>query len=109
MFRVTEQCNKYGVLINGSIAHQELEYPVKSAIIEYMKQRKYVISASSARVIDFAGNDQQIDQYCRTTYSDGLYLWTANDIYYFEKYGMRLNEDFINHVLEQEDKPNDKV
>lgn len=101
MLRVTEQCNKFGILINDSIAHQDLEYPVKLAIIEYMKQRKYVISASSAKVIDFAANERQVDQYCRVTYSDGLYLWTANDIYYLEMYGMRLNEDFITHVLEQ--------
>ena len=31
-------------------------------------------------------------------YSDGKYTWYDSDIYHFEKYNMKLNEDFIDYV-----------
>ena len=33
-------------------------------------------------------------------YFDGVYFWTDEDTYHFEKYDMRLNDEFVNHVLE---------
>ncbi len=32
-------------------------------------------------------------------YTDGVYRWTNEEIYHFEKYGLRLNDDFISYVL----------
>ena len=34
-------------------------------------------------------------------YEDGEYYWDTREIYHFEKYNMKLNEDFIEHVLNQ--------
>lgn len=32
-------------------------------------------------------------------FTDGEYLWYAAEIYHFEKYNLKLNDDFIAHVL----------
>lgn len=36
-------------------------------------------------------------------YSDGEYLWDTREIYHFEKYDMKLNDDFIKYVLSRKD------
>jgi hypothetical protein len=33
------------------------------------------------------------------TIDDGAYYWTSEEIYHFEKYDLKLNTDFIDHVL----------
>ena len=30
---------------------------------------------------------------------DGKYLWGTTEVYYFEKYNLKLNDDFIQYVL----------
>ena len=32
-------------------------------------------------------------------YSDGIYTWTSEEAYYFEKYNLKLNEDFLKSIL----------
>ena len=32
-------------------------------------------------------------------HSDGVYQWYEDEIYHFEKYNLKLNDDFIQHVL----------
>lgn len=32
-------------------------------------------------------------------YSDGTYLWTNEEVYHFRKYDLKLNDDFIEYVL----------
>ena len=34
-------------------------------------------------------------------YNDGKYRWFTDTIYYFEKYNVKLPDDFIEHVLNQ--------
>ena len=33
--------------------------------------------------------------------SDGEYIWYESEIYHFEKYNLKLNEDFIKYVLKR--------
>nr|WP_296078469.1 hypothetical protein [uncultured Ruminococcus sp.] len=33
----------------------------------------------------------------------GVYCWTNEEIYHFEKYNMKLNDDFIQYVLDKAD------
>ena len=35
-------------------------------------------------------------------YSDGVYAWRSEVVFYFDEYNLRLPEEFINHVFEQE-------
>ena len=34
-------------------------------------------------------------------YESGDYYWNTSDIYHFEKYDLKLNDDFVQYVLEQ--------
>lgn len=33
------------------------------------------------------------------TYNDGNYFWTNEEVHLFDKYDLKLNDDFIKHVL----------
>ena len=33
------------------------------------------------------------------SYNDGVYCWTNEEIYLFDKYNLKLNDDFIQYVL----------
>ena len=79
----------------------------KHTIISYLKNSKRASSCTTERVYDYF--EDHFVEIPIVAYHDDKYYWDDRDIYYFEKYNMKLNDDFINHVLEQEDKPNDKV
>lgn len=65
-------------------------------IVQYMRSFEPECF-SSAFVIDIVnGFDTQIDD---TGFTDGEYTWYTSWIYHFEKYNLKLNDDFIAHVL----------
>ena len=66
--------------------------PNKNQIIRYMKNCK-VIAAAPGRMKDaFDGNIIPGEM---LAYSDGTYYWGAETIYYFDKYNLKLPDDFI--------------
>lgn len=72
----------------------------RAKIIEYLKKREFVTVASSAHVYNVF--DKLLsDEYCRIGYSDGTYEWTSEEIFYFEKYNLMLDADFIQYVLDK--------
>lgn len=92
MKRVTDQCDRFGKLTNEGDFYKK-ETP-KSKTIEYMKERRFVTSASSAKIIDYViGKEDK--SYCCVNYSDGEFEWTSNDILYASKYHMKLDKDFV--------------
>lgn len=68
----------------------------KERIIAYL--RNAPISAyTSAQVFDIVSGEMlPISDNAR---SDGTYTWYESEIYHFEKYNLKLNDDFIQHVL----------
>lgn len=92
MKRVTDQCDKLGKLTspNGFF----LKETPKKSTIEYMKMRKFVTSASSAKIIDHVIGEEN-PNFCCVNYSDGEFEWTSNDILYASKYHMKLDDDFV--------------
>lgn len=68
------------------------EIPNKSQILRYMKNSK-VIAAAPGRMKDaFDGKTIPGEM---LAYSDGTYYWGAETIYYFDKYNLKLPDDFI--------------
>ena len=72
------------------------EIPNKAAILQYLKSFEpegyttaYLRDKITGEIISegFAG------------YTDGEYQWYDYWIYHFEKYNLKLNDDFIAHVL----------
>lgn len=68
----------------------------KDRILAYMKSFEPECF-SSAFVVDIVEDfDTQIDD---VGFTDGEYTWYTSWIYHFEKYNLKLNDDFIAHVL----------
>lgn len=72
------------------------EIPEKHKVLEYLKSFGKT-AYTTARVVDlFTGEEQTFIDDAR---SDGVYTWYDSEIYHFEKYNLKLNDDFIEHVL----------
>lgn len=78
--------------------NENREISNKESIVNYLKNRKYVLFASSAEIYD-EYQKKNILNSCKIWYADDLYKWTSQDIYYFENYGLPLNSDFVKHAL----------
>ena len=79
---------------------QFMDNPIsnKNEILKYMKALSPSIF-TSAPVIDIF-TDKEVKS-ADNGYSDGEYSWRESEIYYFEKYNLKLNNDFIEYVLEK--------
>jgi len=73
----------------------------RKKIIEYLRKREFVTVASSAHVYNVFDKSLS-DDYCRIGYSDGVYEWSSEEIFYFDKYNLLLDMDFIQYVLDTE-------
>ena len=69
----------------------------KSEILNYMKSFSEPSAYTSQPVIDRFTN-QELNK-INNAFSDGTYTWYADEIYHLEKYNLKLNCDFIEHVL----------
>ena len=71
----------------------------KKIILEYLKKGT-VTSVSPSILIDVIDNKTKINNLCMM--NDGKYAWRSDLIYYFEKYDLELQKDFIEYVLNQQ-------
>ncbi|MEE0265274.1 MAG: hypothetical protein UD936_06560 [Acutalibacteraceae bacterium] len=69
----------------------------KSRILSYMKSFSEPSAYTSQPVIDRFTN-QELNK-INNAFSDGIYTWYADEIYHVEKYNLKLNDDFIEYVL----------
>ncbi len=74
-----------------------VEIDGKQEILKYMKSFSEPFAFTSQPVIDKFTN-KEIEN-INNAFSDGEYTWYASEIYHFEKYNLKLNADFIEHVL----------
>lgn len=71
----------------------------KQKIVEYLKKGKH-IAESPSRITDFiTGQPINIPL---SMQSDGQYSWRSDIIYYYENYNIKLNPEFVAHVLKKE-------
>lgn len=67
----------------------------KETILKYLK--KFEASYfTSEPVVDVFSNTIVAD--ADNGYTDGKYTWYKSEVYYFEKYNLKLNNDFIEYV-----------
>ena len=87
---------------NGNIDKEKLislfNFPCenKREILNYLQSRKHEIFYSSASIIDVISSEK-VSMPIFTVKNDD-YIWDSEDIYYFEKYDMKLNEDFLSFI-----------
>lgn len=68
----------------------------KGTVLNYLRRGK-TLCASTGYVIDaFTGKNSFVRN---QMYSDGMFSWSSKVIYYFEKYNLKLPQDFIDYVL----------
>lgn len=68
----------------------------KEKVLEYLKKFPEV-AFTSEPVRDKYSNKIVYD--ADNARTDGKYTWYESEIYHFEKYNLKLNDDFIQHVL----------
>lgn len=68
----------------------------KERIIAYL--RKAPVSAYTSAPVADALTGEIISE-ADNARSDGTYTWYESEIYHFEKYNLKLNDDFIEYVL----------
>ena len=68
----------------------------KELVLRYLKNGK-VVATAAGRAYDFLTGEEILGEYL--LYSDGVFEWSSSLIYYFEKYNIKLEGDFISHVL----------
>lgn len=73
--------------------------PIKNDILNYFKQHNAVHAVITCLATDYVTNKTLTNNI--ECFDDGMYYWTSEEIYHFEKYDLKLNDDFINHVLSQ--------
>ena len=68
----------------------------KKKILEYLRNGR--ITAAAAGTANDIITGKTIDEpFCMFT--DGVYAWRSDTIYYVDKYNLKLEDEFINHVL----------
>lgn len=76
----------------------ETEVEGKSDILSYLKQARVTAVAPGWAIDVMTG--ERIEG-SLLSYSDGEYAWRSDTIYYFERYNLKLEKEFIKHVLSQ--------
>lgn len=67
----------------------------KDKVLNHLKSGKLLFVAATTIKDIFTGKPI-VGGLC--TYTDGEYTWTSEELYYFEKYNLKLNADFINSI-----------
>lgn len=70
--------------------------PEKMKVLKYLKETPSVAVAPAVLRDVFTGERLNMDLYAK---SDGTYIWRSDIAYYFDKYNLKLPDEFINHVL----------
>ena len=71
----------------------------KEAILHYLKSAQLYAYGTGILTDAFSKEPvSKVERY-NNSYSDGEYEWYDSEIYHFEKYNLKLNNDFIQHVL----------
>ncbi len=65
-------------------------------ILKYLKNGKTTFVTSQIPRDIFTGKNIGSDL---RIFTDGVFSWTNEELYYFEKYKIKLNEDFISSAL----------
>ena len=69
----------------------------KETILRYFKEHNSETAIITCASTDYISGEKLSDSV--TCFNDGEYCWTSEEIYHFEKYDLKLNDDFIRYVL----------
>lgn len=103
LFSFKEIClTPYKEIQGGNLSiydYIEEGYSVSEKVITYLKTKKYFLMSLGIYEHPFQKGHNLLGPYW---YTDGIYYWDRDTWKYVVKYGLKLPEDFINHVLSKE-------
>lgn len=73
--------------------------PIKNDILNYFKKYNTINAVVTCASTDYITGEKLTESI--KCFNDGTYVWTNEEIYHFQKYDLKLNDDFINYVLNQ--------
>ena len=71
------------------------DIPNKTQVLRYLRSCKVIAAAPGIMRDAFTGKVIPGEM---LAYSDGKYYWGSEAIYYFEKYNLKLPDDFLNEI-----------
>lgn len=83
--------------LKDNLSKTECKY--KQIILEYLKNLNFRTAYTTERVFDFVKNKET--DIPMVAYEDEKYYWDDREIYYFEKYNLKLNDNFIQYVIKK--------
>lgn len=92
-YKELEHGDSDGVSLKNAVNKLNFEKP--ELIILYLQSAK-LLAASPGLVKDVLGDGEIIDSLC--IYTDGVWSWPSDLVYYVEKYKVALPSDFIKHM-----------
>ena len=69
----------------------------KEIILRYFKLHNSETAIIICASTDYISGEKLSDSVTR--FNDGEYCWTSEEIYHFEKYDLKLNDDVIRYIL----------
>lgn len=73
------------------------KYKCRTIVCQYLDSGEPTSCKAFTFVDIFQGVEIHMERF--STFQKDGWAWDSEDLYYFEKYGMKLEEDFIRHVL----------
>lgn len=77
----------------------EISIPQKNNVLLYMKSIKPNCAADMILIDGITGESIKSEV---LGYEDDIYYWDTRHIYHFEKYNLKLDDEFIRYVLEKQ-------
>lgn len=78
--------------------------PAKNDILNYFKQNNVANATVICPATDYI-TGKTLNNLIEC-FDDGNYMWTSEEIYHFEKYDLKLNDEFIEYVINKKEKTN---
>lgn len=96
------KCKEITEELDSSNIDSRIGFPCaeKKTVLNYLKERGEEYAALTCSAMDYI-SDKPINGASLKSFTDGEYLWSNEEIYHFEKYDLKLNDDFVKYVLEQ--------
>lgn len=84
-----------GEPISRLVSDQEIQK--KSAVLRYLSDAKKVVAAAPGILRDLLNGERVQGEWFLM--QDDHYAWDTRIVYYFDKYNLKLPDDFIQYVL----------
>ena len=86
------------VLMTGMTASED-KIEGKEKVLRYMKNGKNPVCAA----MYYKDRENGVTPFEAIYWDDGVYTWSSDTLYHFEKYNYRIEQEFVDYVLKKKD------